>query len=72
MLILVRVALVLILASPPIAALILYFLRRRLSPVVDAYGSSEAGDVTDENGRWRSVGRLLDVWRARMGSRKGY
>jgi hypothetical protein len=71
--VLVGIAFVLILFSPLVAAAILYLLRRRLGPAMDAYGEAQV-----ENERRRSrgvgcgVGWLLDAWRARWSARQGY
>jgi len=68
----VGVALVFILFSPWIVVAILYLLRHRLRPAVDAYDHGQIQDDgrQGESRRWRTVAWLLDVTRARFFSSK--
>ena len=65
---LLRTVLVLILVGPLIAALVLYLVRKRLGSAIDAYAGAQ---VENDSRRWRGVGWLVDVWQARVRSRKG-
>ena len=70
--ILIRIVLVLVLVAAPIAAGILYLMRRRIGPTVDAYDHGQIQDDgrQGESRRWRTVAWLLDVTRARFFSSK--